>query len=706
MICHKHFLHPAFFFISLALVLVWCKSTTATFVGQQVGDEASDYKCIDKERRALLQFKAGIHQDPKDTLSTWTHEATNDCCKWSGVMCDETGHVTSLYLGYGHLEGEISPSLLNLSYLTNLDLSYNSFNGTIPTFIGSMTQLLSLDLSSNDFTGTIPLELRNLSNLRELSLRSLESCTTESLDWLSHLSQLEVLSMDGISLAEADNWVNVILSLHELSYLSLDGCHLSLVRHPYTYSFVNSSLSSIVTLSLNKNNLNSSMYHWLFPLTSNKLEHLYLSGNTLDGIPVYLGNLCSLTSLYLYNNSIAVKFPDFLKNLSGCTSVTLEELDVSNNQLIGSVSDDIGIFSSLQLLFLSNNKLNGTISEYVWQLPMLNILDASSNSLKGVISESIGKTKILTINLSNNTLEGVSSEVHISNISNVQEIDLSFCKLGPRFPKWIQALKNLTILNIANARISDTIPAEFWNLWSSQLTDLDLSSNDFHGRIPNIPSTLQKLNLSKNKFYGGISFLCQIVDEFLSFLDLSNNLFTGQIPDCLWHFKKLKVLNLGQNKFSGRLSPSVDNLINLNVFYLYNNNFSGELPSSLKYCTNLTFLDLGANKFSGYVPTWIGEKLSGLYALSLTSNNFFGTIPLELCQLVNLQILDLSMNNLYGTIPSCLNNLTVMVQDGFSPHQNEHYFDWGFFFIRFAIGFSIACGALLLNLRGRLSIFT
>ncbi|KAL8255508.1 hypothetical protein R6Q59_030575 [Mikania micrantha] len=111
------------------------------------------------------------------------------------------------------------------------------------------------------------------------------------------------------------------------------------------------------------------------------------------------------------------------------------------------------------------------------------------------------------------------------------------------------------------------------------------------------------------------------------------------------------------------------------ILFLYNNSFSGELPLSLKNCTNLTFLELGANNFFGYVPDWIGKDLPGLYALSLTSNNFFGTIPSQLCQLVNLQILDLSINNLYGTIPSCLNNITSMVQNGFSPHQNVHYFD-------------------------------
>ncbi|XP_052620601.1 receptor-like protein EIX2 [Lactuca sativa] len=249
-------------------------------------------------------------------------------------------------------------------------------------------------------------------------------------------------------------------------------------------------------------------------------------------------------------------------------------------------------------------------------------------------------------------------------------------------------LKNLTRLDLSNTGISDTIPLEFWDMWPSQLeylnlssnnisgkvpdlssnfakySEIDLSSNNFYGPIPNVPSTLFSLNISRNKFSGGISFVCQIVDGFLSFLDLSHNSLIGQLPDCLWRFKGLQVLNLGHNNLFGRIPPSVGSLIQLQVLYLYKNNFSGELPLSLKNCTGLISLNLGANKFSGNVPVWIGENLSGLYVVILKSNNFIGTIPLQLCQLGNLQIVDLSMNNLHGTIPSCLSNLTSMVHQG------------------------------------------
>ncbi|KAL7597475.1 hypothetical protein Lser_V15G29314 [Lactuca serriola] len=664
-------------------------------VGGGDDDNGAVNRCFEKEKDALLHFKS-LLQDPSDRLSMWTAEQDN-CCQWNGVTCNNQtgGHVTELDLMSCDLVGEISHALVNLTYLNYLDLSGNSFhgnipmiissltqlrhldlggnnlNGTIPRSIGSLTQLRNLDLSFNSLYRTIPAEFGNLINLQYLYLSYVGRCRVENLEWLSPLSHLVGLEMDGISLAKTNHWVDVILSLPKLSYLSLSGCELSQVIYPYSSGFLNSSSSSIQSLYLGNNSLTSSMYHWLFSLTSNKLHILDLSGNMLVGIPKYLGNLCSLVSLRFDRNSAVVTFPDFLNNLSGCTSLSLQLLVASNNQITGSLPDEIQKFTSLTYLFLSTNQLKGTVSKKLWELPNLKYLDLSKNSL-----------------------HGFPSSDYMSNHSHIESIQLGSCKLGPLFPKWIQNLKNLTSIDIANNGISDTIPLEFWGSWPSRLTFLNLSSNNISGKVPdlssifhnnsvidlssnsfdglitNVSSTVTLLNLSRNKFSGAISFLCEVVHGFLVILDLSHNFLSGKLPDCLWHFKELQVLNLEHNNLSGRLPASLGSMIKLEALDLYKNDFSEEFPLSAKNCTSLKSLNLGANKFSGNLPVWIGESLSGLYVLMLRSNNFSGSIPLQLCQLASLQILDLSVNHFHGTIPSCLSNLTIMVQQGFSQLQN------------------------------------
>ncbi|KVH90813.1 Leucine-rich repeat-containing protein [Cynara cardunculus var. scolymus] len=434
--------------------------------------------------------------------------------------------------------------------------------------------------------------------------------------------------------------------------------------HPHS-SYVNSSSSSSIQfLDLSDNNLNSSMYRWLFLLTSNRLLSLHLSGNMLDGIPKYLGNLCSLTSLYFYRNSAVVNFTDFLNNLSGCTSVTLRGLYAPSSQLTGSLPDEIQNFSSLQHLLLHNNTLNGTMSEKVWELPNLQSLKVSSNSL--VITPNIGKSKVLYVDLSNNSLVVIPSKAHISKLYYVKYIDLSACNLGPLFPKWIQTHKNLTYLDISNNRILGTISVEFWKSWPSQLMHLDLSSNNFNGKIsdlssnfgpmamidlssnnfsgpiPNVPSTLASLNLSENKFYGGISFLCQIVGGLLQYNIHSyggNMSFIGTYVDN------------AMVEWQGNEQEFTNNLGLLTSIDLSSNNLTGKFPNELVDLHQLLVLNLSKNALFGEIPRKIGEMMK-LITLDLSRNNFLGEIPSSMSNMTLLSYLDVSYNKLSGRIPS------------------------------------------------------
>ncbi|XWS37919.1 hypothetical protein CRYUN_Cryun19dG0086400 [Craigia yunnanensis] len=117
----------------------------------------------------------------------------------------------------------------------------------------------------------------------------------------------------------------------------------------------------------------------------NALKQLSLFSNQLEGrIPKSFRNMCNLKSLLLHNR-LSGDFTEYTKNLSGCTEHSLESLVLDNNQIIGSIPDQIARFSSLTDLSLGDNRLNGTISESIAHLSELQILDLHGNFLKDSI---------------------------------------------------------------------------------------------------------------------------------------------------------------------------------------------------------------------------------------------------------------------------------------------------------------------------------
>ncbi|OMP12657.1 hypothetical protein COLO4_02910 [Corchorus olitorius] len=57
-------------------------------------------RCIEKERKALLEFKTSLN-DPSGYLSSWVGQ---DCCNWTFVSCNnKTGNVLRLDLAWLNL---------------------------------------------------------------------------------------------------------------------------------------------------------------------------------------------------------------------------------------------------------------------------------------------------------------------------------------------------------------------------------------------------------------------------------------------------------------------------------------------------------------------------------------------------------------------------------------------------------------------------
>ncbi|KAL2967128.1 hypothetical protein AAZX31_16G158100 [Glycine max] len=613
-------------------------------------------------------------------------------------LSNVTSNLVELHLSDNHLTEDLPSILHNLSSgcvrhsLQDLDLSYNQITGSLPD-LSVFSSLRSLVLYGNKLSGKIPEGIRLPFHLEFLSIgsNSLEGGIPKSFGNSCALRSLDM----------SRNNLNKELSviIHQLS-----GCaRFSLQELNIGGNQINGTLSelsifsALKTLDLSENQLNGKIPE--STKLPSLLESLSIGSNSLEGgIPKSFGNACALRSLDMSYNSLSEEFPMIIHHLSGCARYSLEQLSLRMNQINGTLPD-LSIFSSLRELNLYGNKLYGEIPKDYKFPPQLERLDMQSNFLKGVLTDYhfANMSKLYFLELSDNSLLALAFSQNWVPPFQLSYIGLRSCKLGPVFPKWLETQNQFDDIDISNAGIADMVPKWFWaNLAFREFISMNISYNNLHGIIPNFPTKnipyslilgpnqfdgpvppflrgSAILDLSKNQFSDSLSFLCANgTVETLYELDLSNNHFSGKIPDCWSHFKSLTYLDLSHNNFSGRIPTSMGSLLHLQALLLRNNNLTDEIPFSLRSCTNLVMLDISENRLSGLIPAWIGSDLQELQFLILGRNNFHGSLPLQICYLSDIQLLDLSLNNMSGQIPKCIKNFTSMTQKTSSRDYQGH----------------------------------
>ncbi|XP_065004895.1 receptor-like protein EIX2 isoform X1 [Musa acuminata AAA Group] len=674
-----------------------------------VCDGALTSGCIPAERSALLEFKRGL-KDPTNRLSSWVGE---DCCKWEGVTCsNHTGHVVKLdlhnppplsYVGgeaYNNwtLGGELRPSLLGLKHLKYLDLSMNNFGGiSIPEFMGSFHNLQYLILSSAGLGGLLPHQLGNLSNLQYLDLYNdifvapVHEFSIGDALWISHLSSLKHLNLNSVNFQNGTHWLEALNMLPSIVEIYLSDCAIQSV--PLSLPHVN--FTSLSVLDLSDNLINSTMPSWLSNISG--LEHLDLSYNNLQGnIPPTFGNLASLEELNFNNNSLQGGIPTSFKNLcrlqnlilrainiskdlleldeifSGCIKMSLESLDLSETNIRGQLPEWLFQLRKLKSLQLEQNLISGPIPVSIGQLASLQELYLGVNQLNETIPESVWwLSQLVVLDLGHNNLEGVMSEAHFGNLTELKYLILSSyslalkvksnwippflleflwmgsCKLGPEFPAWLQSQINIFEIDMSNASIIDAMPNWFWSLISTA-GSVSISGNQISGHVPNLLhlNNLIELDLSSNYFEGPLPYF----PPGLELLDLSNNSFSGTISlDIIMNMPDLLYLSFSENNLSGEIPFSVCQLQALWVLDLSKNMLSGEIPNCWNNSSSIKDMDFSSNNISGVIPETICS-IESLLSLHLGSNSLSGELPLSFKGCTKLVLLDAGHNDLKGEI--------------------------------------------------------
>ncbi|KAI5571357.1 hypothetical protein BDE02_11G089100 [Populus trichocarpa] len=622
--------------------------------------------CPRDQSLALLQFKNSFPMPSSpSTFPCYPPEKVlwkegTDCCTWDGVTCNiKTGHVIGLDLGCSMLYGTLhsNSTLFSLHHLQKLNLSYNDFNrSVISSSFGQFLHLTHLDLNSSNFAGQVPPEISHLSRLVSLGLSS----------------------NSGELMLEPFSFNKLAQNLTQLRELYLGGVNMSLVV-PSSLMNLSSSLSSLqlwdcgLQGELPDNFFRRSNLQWLdlwsnegltgsFPQynLSNALSHLDLSYTriSIHLEPDSISHLKSVEKLYLSGCNFVGSNLDLFGNLT-----QLIELGLKDNQFGGQIPFSLGKLKQLKYLHLGNNSFIGPIPDSLFKLTQLEWLDLSYNRLIGLIPFQISRLSSLTaLLLSNNQLIGrIPSQ--ISRLSGLIILDLSHNLLNGTTPSSLFSMPSLHFLLLNNNLLYGQISP----FLCKSLQYINLSFNKLYGQIPPSVFKLEHLRLlrlsSNDKLTGNISsVICEL--KFLEILDLSNNGFSGFIPQCLGNFSDgLLVLHLGGNNLHGNIPSIYSEGNDLRYLNFNGNQLKGVIPPSIINCVNLEFLDLGNNMIDDTFPSFL-ETLPKLKVVILRSNKLHGSLkgPTVKDSFSKLQIFDLSNNSLSGPLPTeYFNNFKAMM---------------------------------------------
>mmetsp|Transcript_29366 Transcript_29366/g.32510 ORF Transcript_29366/g.32510 Transcript_29366/m.32510 type:complete len:729 (+) Transcript_29366:372-2558(+) len=369
-------------------------------------------------------------------------------------------------------------------------------------------------------------------------------------------------------------------------------------------------------------------------------------------------------SLTMMENLIIKNHPLLVGNISSGIGKLklLVQLGLYNNGLTGGIPVELYLATNLRYINLQNNHLEGKLAVTIEQMRNLEKLILFNNRFNGRIPvKQFARTKIRFLGLSNNDFSG-SLPNQISNLPRLKYFHLKNNKLTGTIPLNIGRLTNMISLNFDNNNFRGSIPNKIGNM--NQLIFLSLHGNILTGSIPfEFASTenLRMLNLGANKLSGEIPSFSP--DSNLTHIHLFQNKLQGTLPLSLSHLKKLEVLFLSSNRLHGKIESILSDLKDtLQGLYLSDNKFTGLLPNQLCGMVNLKALFLDKNDFYGPLPECIGS-LSNIRQLFLFSNELSGTVPESLGALRKLSQLGLENNKLQGQVPDyiCSNDALAEV---------------------------------------------
>ncbi|XP_058733044.1 receptor-like protein EIX2 [Vicia villosa] len=546
------------------------------------------------------------------------------------------------------LHGKIPDWLVHLENLASLSLAHNLLEGPIPASLGSLQNIIFLELQDNKLNGILPTSLGQLAMLSKLDVSSNQFTGMVTEDHFAKLSELKILIMssNSFTMNVSANWIPPF----QVSFLHMSSCPLG-----PSFPLWLKSQSKLQYLDFSNASIVGFIPNWFWDISSHlvifNMSHNELRGRLPNPMPVAVASPVMVDlSFNLLDGPLPVITPGFQmldlshNHFSGVIPSNISQhmgtvgfLSLSRNQLHGEIPLSLREMSYVTVIDLSGNNLTGRIPPSLANCSFLDVLDLGNNNLFGTIPGSLGQLKRLrSLHLNDNHFSGNLSS-SLRNLSSLETMDIGYNILSGIIPSWFgQGFPLLRILILRSNAFSGELPPDISKLSSLQI--LDLARNDLSGKIPanlgylKAIAELQKKNkyLLYGKFeehYYEESLDVYVKDQMLEYtrtlslvtgIDLSDNNFTGIIPNEITKLYGLVVLNLSRNHLTGQIPETMSNLLQLSSLDLSNNQLSGTIPSSLSSLSFLGSLDMSMNNLSGVIP-YTGH-MTTFDALTFTGN--------------------------------------------------------------------------------------
>jgi len=227
------------------------------------------------------------------------------------------------------------------------------------------------------------------------------------------------------------------------------------------------------------------------------------------------------------------------------------------------------------------------------------------------------------LDLSYNQLEGIVPP-SLAQCNDLEVLNLGNNKFNDTFPHWLGTLPNLQVLVLRFNYFHGTLKRTYSQQLFSKLRILDLSNNHFNGTLPsklimdmqamryvNESEAKSQLYLGHDKFdeYYSITITVKGSDLYIARIlstmttvDVSSNIFEGDIPTSVGGLEALRWLNLSHNNFANQIPPTIGNLKVLESLDISCNNLSGEIPREIGKLTFLEFFNVSQNQLVGLIP--------------------------------------------------------------------------------------------------------